>query len=469
MSIDVSGRAADAAENAVDWLDERTGFARFARGAMRKVFPDHWSFLLGEVALFNFIILVVTGTFLTFFFQPDTTPVIYQGDFAPLQGQPVSAAFNSVLNLSFEVKAGLLMRQVHHWAALIFVGSIAVHMMRVFFTGAFRKPRELNWLIGIGLVILALADGFSGYSLPDDLLSGTGMRITYGAVMSIPFVGPYIAFLVFGGEFPTSLVISRLFVLHVLFLPLLYIGAITVHIGLVFIQKHTAYRSSGATETTVVGPRFWPVQVFRSTGLFFLVAAVIALIAGLFEINPVWDYGPFLPQVATVPAQPDWYLGWLEGALRLGLPFEPTLLGITLPSAFIPALVIPGIAFGIIALWPWIERRITGDRRSHNLLDSPSDSPLRTATGVAILTFFLVLTVAGGNDVLGTMFRVNITDLTSTLRVGLVLLPVAMWLITYRVCVQRRARRAKGLAGAIPAEGVAIERNARGGFDEEAE
>jgi ubiquinol-cytochrome c reductase cytochrome b subunit len=459
MTIDIGGRAKDAA----DWVDERTGLATPLRTILRKVFPDHWSFLLGELALFNFVILVVTGTFLTFFFQPDTTPVIYQGTFEPLRGQEVSAAFNSVLNLSFEVKAGLLMRQVHHWAALVFVGAIAAHMIRVFFTGAFRRPRELNWLIGIGLVLLALAEGFSGYSLPDDLLSGTGMRITYGATMSIPFVGPYLAFLIFGGEFPTPLLISRLFVLHALFLPLLYIGAITVHVALVFIQKHTAYRSSGATEKTVVGPRFWPVQVFRSTGLFFLVAAVIALTAGLFEINPVWEYGPYLPQVATVPAQPDWYLGWLEGALRLGLPFEPTLLGVTIPSAFIPAIVIPGIAFGIIALWPWIERRLTGDRRPHNLLDSPSDAPLRTSTGVAILTFFLVLTVAGGNDVLAVMFRLDIADLTSSLRVGLVVLPVAMWLITYRVCLQLRKRRG---GHNVPAEGLPIERNAAGGFED---
>lgn len=463
---EATGRVADAAEGAVDWLDERTGFARFVRTALRKVFPDHWSFLLGELALFNFVILVATGTFLTFFFQPDTTPVIYQGTFEPLRGQPVSAAFNSVLNLSFEVKAGLLMRQVHHWAALVFVGSIAAHMVRVFFTGAFRKPRELNWLIGIGLVLLALAEGFSGYSLPDDLLSGTGMRITYGAVMSIPFIGPYIAFLVFGGEFPTQLVISRLFVLHVLFLPLLYIGAITLHVGLVFIQKHTAYRSSGATEQTVVGPRFWPVQVFRSTGLFFLTAAVIALMAGLFEINPVWNYGPFLPSVATVPAQPDWYLGWLEGSLRLGLPFEPMFLGITVPSAFIPAIVLPGAAFAVIALWPWIERRVTGDRRTHHLLDAPSDTPLRTATGMAILTFFLTLTVAGGNDVMAMFFHVDITELTSALRVGLVVLPVAMWLITYRVCVERRKRRQRGDAGHEPAQGEPRVRNERGGFEE---
>ncbi len=466
MTINVSGKVGAAAENAVDWLDERTGLARLTRTVLRKVFPDHWTFLLGELALFNFVILVLTGIFLTFFFVPDTSPVVYTGPYEALRGQEVSAAFNSVLNLSFEVKAGLLMRQVHHWAALIFVGAIAAHMMRIFFTGAFRRPRELNWLIGIGLLVLALAEGLTGYSLPDDMLSGTGMRIAYGAAMSIPFVGPYLAFLVFGGEFPTPLLISRLFALHALIMPLIFIGAITVHIGLVFLQKHTAYRSSGASESTVVGPRFWPVQVFRSAGLFFLTAAVLALIAGLFEINPVWTYGPYQPQVATIPAQPDWYLGWLEGALRLGLPFEPTFFGITIPSAFIPAILIPGIAFGSIAVWPWIERKLTGDRGPHNLLDSPSDAPLRTSTGVAILTFFLVLTVAGANDVLADVFDINIADLTNSLRVALVVLPIVMWLITHRLCLQSQKRRAARVA---PPEGLPNQRNARGGFPDDDE
>ena len=450
-------------DSGVGWLDERTGFARFARALMDKVFPDHWTFLLGELALFNFIILVLTGVFLTFFYVPSSQPVVYSGDLASLRGQEVSAAFASVLQLSFDVKAGLVMRQVHHWTALVFVGAIALHMMRIFFTGAFRRPRELNWLLGIGLLLLALAEGFTGYSLPDDMLSGTGMRIIYGAVLSIPFIGPWLAFLIFGGEFPTDRLISRLFVLHVLLLPAIYATTIAIHVGLVFIQKHTAYRSSGATEETVVGPRFWPIQAFRSTGLFFLTAAVVAAMAGLFEINPIWDYGPFLPWVATVPAQPDWYLGWAEGALRLGLPFEPTILGITIPTAFIPAVLIPGIVFGIITLWPWIERRITGDRAPHNLLQSPVETPVRTATGVAVLLFFLILTIGGGNDVIALLLHMNVVDLTNALRVLLVVVPVVAWLITYRVC---RAAKLRGPRPEQPPAGTAIERGAAGGFDE---
>ncbi len=449
------------------WFDERTGFGRYARTSLRKVFPDHWSFLLGEVALFCFIILLATGTFLTFFYTPDARLVTYEGSYEPLQGAEVSAAYASVLQISFDVRAGLLMRQIHHWTALVFVGVVALHMMRVFFTGAFRRPRELNWLIGVGLLLLALGLGFTGYSLPDDQLSGTGMRITYGALLSIPFVGPHLAFLVFGGEFPTEIIISRFFVFHVMLLPWLFIAAVTLHIVLVWIQRHTAYKGTGATERTVVGPRFWPVQVFRSVGLFFLTAAVLAGLSGAFQINPVWTYGPYLPHIATVPAQPDWYVGWLEGALRLGLPIEPTILGITIPSPFIPGVLLPGIIFGVIALWPWIEALVTRDRDPHHLLDWPWEAAGRTATGMAVLAFFLVQTVAGGNDVLSVLLHVDIDELNSALRIALVALPLVTWLITYRLCRERQRRAVVRLAVGTATPGSALRRTADGGFIEE--
>ncbi|HSH21442.1 MAG TPA: cytochrome bc complex cytochrome b subunit [Candidatus Caenarcaniphilales bacterium] len=451
-------------ERVVGWFDERTGMARYARTGMAKVFPDHWSFLLGEVALFCFIILVLTGTFLTFFYTPDARLVTYEGAYEPLRGAQVSAAYASVLDISFEVRAGLLMRQIHHWTALVFVGVIAIHMMRVFFTGAFRRPRELNWLIGGGLLLLGLAEGFTGYSLPDDLLSGTGMRITYGALLSIPFIGPNLAFLVFGGEFPTEIVVSRLFVFHVMLLPGLYVGAITLHILLTWIQKHTSYKGTGATEEVVVGPRFWPVQVFRSVGLFFMTFAVLALVSAVFQINPVWTYGPFLPHIATVPAQPDWYVGWLEGALRLGLPIEPTILGVTIPSPFIPGVLIPGLVFGMIMLWPWIEAVVTRDRKPHHILDWPWEAAGRTATGVAVLAFFLVQTVAGGNDVLSVLLRMNVDELNTYLRILLVGLPIFSWLVTYRLCKERQ-RRATAVTAAAPAG--PIRRTAEGGFVDE--
>ena len=451
-------------ERVAHWLDERTGFARVARSALRHVFPEHWAFLLGELALYCFITLVITGVFMTFFFAADGREVTYDGSFAPLVGAKMSAAYESVLNLSFEVRAGLLVRQLHHWAAIVFVGAIAVHMMRVFFTGAFRRPREINWLIGVTMLILALAEGFTGYSLPDDLLSGTGLRIAYGVAMAIPLVGPNLAFLLFGGEFPSEFIIGRLFVLHIMLLPALLIGAVSVHLLLVFVQKHTDFRHARSTETTIVGRRFWPVYAFRTVGLWLLTSAVLAAIGGLFQINPVWDYGPYLAYVATAPAQPDWYLGWLEGALRLGLPFEPTILGVTIPSAFLPAVVLPTALFGLIVVWPWVERRMTGDRRQHHVLDWPSEAPIRTATGMAVLSFFVVLTLAGANDVIAVTFRVNVELVTNVFRVMIIAVPIVSWLTVYQLCRQRSRH-----VGEAPLGGFALQRTSEGGFAEEEE
>jgi ubiquinol-cytochrome c reductase cytochrome b subunit len=417
----------------VRWADERLGAGHWARRALKKVFPDHWSFLLGEIALFAFLILLATGIFLTLFYRPDATKVIYEGPYAPLQGQEVSAAYESVMRLSFEVRAGLVMRQIHHWAALVFVASIVVHMLRVFFTGAFRKPREINWLVGIGLLLLALAMGFTGYSLPDDLLSGTGLRIAYSVLISLPFVGPYLAFLVFGGEFPTEGIISRLFVMHVMLFPALIISLITAHLVILVRQKHAQYPGPGRTETNVVGKAFWPSQVFKSTGLMLLIAAVLAAMGGLIQINPVWSYGPFDPTTASAPAQPDWYIGWLEGALRLFPPVEFTVFGLTVPSTLIPGVILPGLAFTVIALWPFIEARLTGDRAEHHLLDHPRDAPMRVAVGTGGLVLFILLTLAGGNDVLALTFDVGVETITNFLRVAIFALPLIAAALAYRL------------------------------------
>ncbi len=450
-------------ERIAGWLDERTGLASLVRTTLRKVFPDHWSFLLGELALFCFLILLATGTFLTFFFVPSAGDTTYQGPYAPLQGATVSQAYDSVLHLSFEVKAGLLMRQVHHWTAVVFVAVIIAHLARVFFTGAFRRPRELNWLLGFGLLVFGIAEGFTGYSLPDDLLSGTGARIAYSAVISVPFLGPYLASLAFGGEFPTAAFLPRFFVLHVLLLPALFAGTIAAHVGLVFLQKHTQLKVGRAREDNVVGRHFWPGQAFVSGGLFFLTAAVLALLGGLVQINPVWAYGPFQPAVVSSPAQPDWYVGWLDGALRIFPPFEPVILGITIPSVFIPGVVVPGILFTIVGVWPFIERRVTGDRAPHHLLDWPWEAPFRAATGSAILALFAVLTLAGGNDVLAAFLQLPVEGLTWIFRILVIALPVVVWLVVYALC---RSRQGRPAPGEQPRGGVALVRNRAGGWEE---
>lgn len=452
-----------ALDRLVAWLDERTGMADFVRSALRKVFPDHWSFLLGEIALFCFVVLVATGVFLTFFFAADTGPVVYDGPYRPLQGAEVSAAFDSVMRLSFEVRAGLLMRQIHHWAAVVFIAAIVLHVARVFFTGAFRRPREINWLVGFGLLVLGMAAGFTGYSLPDDLLSGTGLRIAYSVALSIPFVGPWLAYLIFGGEFPTRELIGRLYVFHIMLIPALMIGALGLHLGILWFQKHTQYPGPGRTEANVVGRHFWPGQVFRSLGLFFLTAAVLALLGGLVQINPVWVYGPFVPSAVSSPAQPDWYIGWLEGALRLGPNWEPTIFGVTIPSPFVPGVVLPGLLFTAFALWPFIEARLTGDRREHHLLDYPWQAPLRLALGSAALTIFVVLTVAGANDVLAVFLNVEVEGLTQVLRVVLVVAPVVVGLVAYQLARERSRRPPE--AGA-PSAGLRLRRTPEGGFEE---
>ncbi len=430
------------------WLDERTGFARVARTVLRKIFPDHWSFLLGEVALFCYVILVLTGVFLTFFFAADTRPVTYDGPYPPLRDTEVSAAFDSVMRLSYEVRAGLLMRQIHHWAAVVFVAAIVVHVCRIFFTGAFRRPREINWLVGVGLLLLALVAGLTGYSLPDDLLSGTGLRITDAVVAAVPFIGPWLAYLIFGGEFPSVELIGRLYVFHIFLIPALMVGGITFHLLILWFQKHTQFPGGHgketALETNVVGRHFWPGQVFRSLGLFFLTAAILAVLGGLVQINPVWVYGPYIPSAVSSPAQPDWYLGWLEGLLRIGPNLEPTIFGITIPSLFGPAIVIPTIVFGGFALWPFIESRVTGDHRDHQLLQWPWQAPVRLGIGAGVLTFFVVLTLAGGNDVLAVYLRVGVEELTNAFRILVVVLPIVVGLVAWRLGVERQRRERDG-------------------------
>jgi len=416
------------------WLDDRLRLSRFARDALGKVFPDHWSFMLGEIALYSFVVLVLTGIFLTFFYEPSSASTTYVGSYNPLRGLEVSNAYASTLRLSFGVRAGLVMRQTHHWAAVVFLGAIVVHLCRVFFTGAFRRPRELNWIIGVTMLLLALFNGFSGYSLPDDLLSGTGLRIMYSVIQSVPLVGPWMAFLLFGGEFPSDQILGRLFVLHIFLVPVLLGGLLAAHLALIWHQKHTQFREPGRTERNVVGSRLWPTYALKSAGLFFIIAAVLTALGGLVQINPVWLYGPFEPAQVSSPAQPDWYLGWLEGALRLFPNWEIRAFGFEIPEPFFPAVLLPGITFGLLYAWPFLERWVMKDRAEHHLLDRPRDRPWPTALGAATLTFYGVLFAAASNDLLAHWFALDIETVTTVFRVLSLVLPPIVGYVTLRVC-----------------------------------
>ncbi|MER5750527.1 ubiquinol-cytochrome c reductase cytochrome b subunit [Streptomyces sp. NPDC002088] len=403
---------------------------------LRKAFPHHWSFFLGELALYSLIVLLLTGVWLTFFFEPEMREVVYDGSYVPLRGILMSAAFDSTLHISFDVRGGLLIRQLHHWAALVFVAAIGVHLLRIFFTGAFRRPREMNWVIGVTLLTLALAEGFAGYSLPDDLLSGTGLRIAQGIMLSLPVVGTYVSMFAFGAEFPGQDIVTRLYSLHILLLPGVLIALVTVHLILVFHLKHTQWRGPGKTDTNAVGKPMVPQFTASSAGLSLMAFGVLTLLAGLAQINPVWVYGPYRPDVVSTGSQPDFYVGFLEGALRLVPPWETNLAGHTLMwNVLLPAVVLPGLFFLVLYVYPFVEQRLTGEwEREHHLCDRPRERPVRTGLGVAGIVFYGVLLLGGGNDVIALAFRISVNVITWILRVALVVGPVLAFMVTRRLC-----------------------------------
>ena len=441
------------------WFDDRLGASGFVRTALNKVFPDHWSFMLGEVALYAFLLLLLTGIYLTFFFEPSLKEVVYHGAYRPLRGVEMSQAYESTLRLSFEVRAGMVMRQMHHWAAIVFLAAIVVHVGRVFFTGAFRRPREINWIVGCSLLVLAMANGFAGYSLPDDQLSGTGLRIAYSIALSIPLGGTWVAYLLFGGEFPADSIISRLFVIHVLILPALILGLLGAHMAILWRQKHTQFAGPGKAEDNVVGSRLWPSYALKSTGFFFLVSAVIAFLGGLAQVNPIWLYGPFRAADVSAASQPDWYVGWLDGALRVFPPWEIRAFGHTVPGVFFPGVLLPTVSFGLLFGWPFIEARFTRENdREYHLLNRPRERPVRTGIGAGVISFYVILFLAAGSDVLATVFDVSVTGLLVAFRVALLAVPPVVTYVTYRLCKE---------AGSLSDEEVAppvVVRTPSGGY-----
>jgi ubiquinol-cytochrome c reductase cytochrome b subunit len=430
---------------ALNEADDRFGISKGGRVFMDKIFPDHWSFMLGEIALYSFVVLIATGVFLSLYFIPSTALTVYHctkgmGCYRPLVGQRVSEAYASTVNISFAVRAGLLMRQMHHWAADVFVGSIVVHMGRIFFTGAFRKPRETNWIIGTLMLIMAILNGFIGYSLPDDLISGTGLRIGYSIVLSIPFVGSYLAFFLFGGPFPGDAIIPRFFLIHILIIPAVIAGLLAAHLGLLVRQKHTQFAGPGRTEHNVVGSPMFPTFMAKTTGFLFMVTGGLALLGGFAQINPIWQFGAYTDvSKISYAVQPDWYMGWLDGALRIMPAWEWTGWGHTLPwEVFFPAVILPGLVFNVCFLWPLIERKLTGDNEIHNLLERPRDRPKRTAFGAGFFAFVACLFAASSTDVLANYFSLSLNLVLWAFRIIVIVVPVIVGLITWRICVEIR-------------------------------
>jgi ubiquinol-cytochrome c reductase cytochrome b subunit len=423
--------------NIVNELDDRIGVAKGGRVFLDKIFPDHWSFMLGEISLYSFLVLIATGIFLALYYVPSATQVMYHGSYAPLRHQMVSEAYQSTVNISFGVRGGLLVRQMHHWAADIFTGSIIVHMARIFFTGAFRKPRELNYTIGIIMLIIAIFEGFIGYSMPDDLISGTGLRIGYSILESIPLVGSYLASFVWGGTFPGNAVLPRFYIIHVLIFPLILFALIGAHLTLLVRQKHTQFKGEGRTEHNVVGSPMFPTFMAKTTGFLFMVAAASALLGAFAQINPIWQFGSYEPYKISYAVQPDWYMGWTDGALRIMPSWEFTAFGHTIPlEVFLPAIIFPGLVFNIALLWPALERKMTGDNSLHNLLDRPRDRPKRTAAGAAFFALLFTLFGASSTDVLANYFHLSLNLVLWSFRILVIAVPIVVAFVTYRICLE---------------------------------
>lgn len=431
-------------------LDSRLHLAKFMRHALNHVFPDHWSFMLGEIALYAFVVLVVTGTYLAMFFHASSAKVIYHGPYHPLDGVKMSVAYRSALHISFAVPGGLLIRQMHHWAADIFVWAILAHLARIFFTAAYRKPREINWMIGLTLLILALVNGFFGYSMLDDLLSGTGLRIGYAILLSVPIIGPWLTFLFMGGTVPVGMTLPRMYSLHIFLVPALIAALLALHLGMIWRQLHTNYPGPRRTNRTIVGSRLWPSYTAKSLGLLFLVFALVAALGGFVQIDPVWIYGPYVPAAAMTAAQPDWYLGWVEGAMRLFPGVNLHVGKWLIPEIFFPAVLMPSLVFGALYAYPFVEKLFSSDEGDQNVLRLPYQQPFNTAIGCGVFVFMLVLLLAGGDDVIAMATGGSVVAIREALRVLVFVAPSITAVLVYAVCERMLRRRSVAVLPVSP-------------------
>jgi ubiquinol-cytochrome c reductase cytochrome b subunit len=432
---------------AVRWLDARLGTNAGAHYLLAKIYPDHWSFYLGEFALYFFLALVGTGIWLTLAFDASATN-----------------AYGSVLELSNRAHPiGYVIRQVHHWSALCFLAAILVHMGRIFFTGAFRRPRELNWMVGLTMLALASLTGFTGYSLPNDALSGTGLRIAASVALSVPFVGRWASSVLNGGDyFPGPLLISHLYTLHVYYLPVTIGALLGLHLTMVIYQKHTQFARD---PQHVVGRRFWPDYALRTVAVMGATFAVLALLAMAFELNPVESYGPYHPWIVMNGAVPDWYAAFLEGSLRLGPAAEIVIAGHPISPVFWPGVVLPGVTFTFLLLWPFIEQRFTRDTAAHDVLDTPTQVPLRVAVGAALIFAGAVLTLAAADDQTAATLHVRLETLVWIYRIALAIGPVIVGILAARIATEMRARIQA--SAVYPSDVTTLVRNADGGFEEQ--
>ncbi|HEX6524984.1 MAG TPA: cytochrome bc complex cytochrome b subunit [Streptosporangiaceae bacterium] len=454
-----------AVSNLGGWLDDRFHGAGAVRNLMNKVFPDQWTFMLGEIALWTFVIELLTGTYLALFFEPSLGQVVYHGSYIKLNGVTMSEAYQSTLRISFDVRGGLLIRQIHHWSADLFMAAMSAHLLRHFFLGSYRKPRDITWLIGIVIYAAALVEGLFGYSLPDDQLSGAGLRIFEGVLQGIPVIGTYMAFFLFGGQYPGTAIEPRMYIAHVLLLPGLILALVTAHVFLTFHHKHTAMPALGNSERKIRGQTFYPYFALKGTAWFFFIFGALAVLGTFAQINPVWLYGPYSPLAISSASQPDWYLGILEGALRVMPSWEINFLGHTVTlSVLIPFALPLGLLLGGAAIWPFFERWVTRDNAEHQINDRPRNVPVRTGIGVAAVVFYGVLWAEGANDVIADKLQIPLYTVTWIARVLVIAGPVVAFIVTRRVCLALQRKDTETLERGV--ETGIIRQLPDGGFTE---
>ncbi|MFB6085862.1 MAG: cytochrome bc complex cytochrome b subunit [Halodesulfurarchaeum sp.] len=421
------------------WVSERLHLED-ERGLLGKAFPAEDSFLLGEVALFSFVAIVLSGIYLGTFYEPSTTEVVYQGVVDQFQGEKLPAAFVSVLHITYGIPFGMFIRRLHHWAAHLFIASLALHMFRVYFTAAYRNPREINWVVGVLLAVLAMGASYTGYALPFDEFGATATGIGYNLSTSIPVVGDFVAKLVFAGEFPASGTIPRLFFLHVLLIPLAIMALLAVHMAILVRQKHTegertADEAAGADvaeddDSVVLGLPAYPNQAAVGAVVFLLTVGVLSLLAGFLPVHNIVAYGPNDPASTPGVVMPDWFLMWVYGFLKV-LPGWTTIhvAGIELSAEFWGGIAFPTVVIGAVVLWPFIDQR---DAPEH-FTESPLEAPRRTAVGIGAISMILVASLAGMNNLLGSALGMSTTVLTPYLRWAILLVPIAGGLLTYAI------------------------------------
>ncbi|MDP3951967.1 cytochrome b N-terminal domain-containing protein [Microbacterium sp.] len=432
-------RTRSISERASEYLRERTAPGRAATAFISELrgraVPVHWTNLFGVITVASIAVLFVTGVMLMFVYVPSSEVVKYRGDFSPLVGVEVSRAFDSVMRLSFDIPGGLMLRQLHHWAALLVPASIMLQLLVSFFTGAFRRPRRGSWVALFLLLIAVLAGGWSGYALPDDALSGTGLRIVHGIVHSIPFVGTWIASFLFGGEFPST-IIENLNLIHVAVVPAALLLLIAIRARSAYRNRPPQFAAGGREEDNVVGIPILPRAAARSGGFFSIVVGVLVLMAAAVQISPVWAYGPADPGTVSAGSQPDWYTGFLDGALRLVPPgWEFVLFDRTFTLALLAPLVVIGAFLLIVAVYPFLEGWLSKDKTDHHILDRPRNTATRTGIGVAGMMFYGVLWLAASADVMALVFQLSFESVIVTLQVALIAGPVLAFMLTRRICL----------------------------------